>query len=234
MNAKSTDIARRRKALHLGLMGALDESQSQIGLRLWDQSFALQKPGAIIEFVAELSAQLSLTPKLRHEMRMGIYQALLKYDAGREPIPEINGHAPLHNSVAVAAVTPTPDVPVARVRGSPEYVVFCALLQQLLEGLRLVDAVAKHDLIQSLQKQSGRSGLDFGRHHALTQWAKDGAPLGAFAAEPEDVLALAVHTLYVAFCEAIGPVATDQLLARAVRAAETLPEAIRFPPRRLL
>lgn len=232
MSTKTADITRRRKALHLGLAGALDESQSQIALRLWDQSFALQKPGAIIEFVAQLSSQLGLAPKLRHEMRMGIYQALLKYDAGREPIPEINGAKPAHTAIQITA--PLPATPLARVSGAPQYVVFCALLQNLMDGLRIVEAVAKHDLIQSLQKLNGRSGLDFGRHHALTQWAKEDAPLGAFAAEPEEVLAQAVHTLYIAFCEAVGPVATDQLLARAVRAAEALPEAARFPPRRLL
>ena len=231
MSTKSADITRRRKALHIGLAGALDESQAQIGLRLWDQSFALQKPGAIIEFVAELSSQLSLAPKLRHEMRMGIYQALLKYDAGREPIPEANDVRPVHTASQMA---PLPATAIARVSGTPQYVVFCALLQSLMDGLRIVEAVAKHDLIQSLQKLSGRSGLDFGRHHALTQWAKEDAPLGAFAAESEEVLAQAVHALYIAFCEAVGPVATDQLLARAVRAAEALPEAARFPPRRLL
>ncbi|MFA5940125.1 MAG: hypothetical protein WC809_12280 [Sinimarinibacterium sp.] len=230
--SKPADLIRRRKALHLGLIGTLDEAQAQIGLRLWDASFAEQKPAAIIEFVAQLSAQLALPPKQRHEMRMGIYQALLKYDAGREPIPEVNGARPPH---AMAVMAPSmPETAPAWVSGTPQFVVFSTLLQHLLDALRIMEAVARHDLIQSLRGSTGRSGLDFGLHHALTQWIKEGASLSAFATATEDALALAVHTLYVAFCEAVGPVAADQLLARAVRVADALPEAARFPPRRLL
>ncbi len=231
MSIQATDIARRRKALHVGLVGALDEAQVQIALRLWDQAFAQQRPGAIIEFVAQLSSQLGLPPKQRHEMRMGIYQALLKYDAGREPIPEPRRAGALATAAAVASL---PATPLAGVRGSAEYVVFHTLLQQLMDGLLRIEALARHDLIQSLQKQGSRTGLTSGLHSALIQWARDDTALGAFAAEPAEVLSHTVHALYIALCEAVGPVATDQLLARAVRAAEGLPEAARFKPQRLL
>lgn len=224
----ATDLTRRRQALFVGLSGTLDDAQAQIGLRLWDQGYAQHRPAAIIEFVAELSTQLGLPPKQRHEMRMGIYQALLKYDAGREPLP---GPAPT-SGISSGAAAASPAKTAAR--GAPAFVVFAHLLQQLADGLRAADAVSKHDLIQSLQKLGPRSGLEFGLHHGLTQWAKEGAPLGAFAAADEKSLSLAVHTLYVGLCEALGPVATDQLLAKAVRATEALPEALRFSPQRLL
>ena len=231
MSTQATDIARRRKALHVGLTGALDEAQVLVALRLWDQAFAQQRPGAIIEFVAQLSSQLGLPPKQRHEMRMGIYQALLRYDAGREPIPETR---PAGARGATNAVASLPATPLTSVRGPAEYAVFHALLQQLMDGLLRIEALARHDVIQSLQQQQGRSVLSSGLHSALIQWVRDDSGLGAYAAEPAEVLSDAVHALYVALCMAVGPVATDQLLARAVRAAEGLPEAARFKPQRLL
>jgi len=39
--------------------------------------------------------------------------------------------------------------------------------------------------------------------------------------------------IYVWTCEALGPVLTDRLFATAIRHCESLPEARRFPPRRL-
>jgi hypothetical protein len=224
----AADLTRRRQALFLGLSGTLDDAQTQVGLRLWDQGYAQNRPAAIIEFVAELSTQLGLPPKQRHEMRMAIYQALLKYDAGREPLPGPSAA----NSAAASVAAPATVKPA--LRGSAAFIVFAHLLQSLLDGLRNADAVAKHDLIQSLQRLGPRSGLDLAQHHALTQWAKEGAALNVFSGASEPALALAVHTVYVGLCEALGPVATDQLLARAVRAAEALPEAPRFPPQRLL
>jgi hypothetical protein len=47
-------------------------------------------------------------------------------------------------------------------------------------------------------------------------------------------LAKAVHLLYVAMCEALGPVEADQILTRAVRSAEQHPAARQFSPRRLI
>lgn len=225
----ASDLTRRRQALFHGLSGTLDDAQAQVGLRLWDRSYAQQRPAAIIEFVAELSTQLGLPPKQRHEMRMGIYQALLKYDAGREPLP---GPTPASGTTTASGAAPAKP---ATIRGTPAFVVFMHLLQSLSEGLRAADAGARHDLIQSLQKLGLRSGLATDQQLALSAWAREsGAPMHSFSSADERTLALAVHTVYVGLCEALGPVATDQLLSRAVRAAEALPEALHFPPQRLL
>ncbi len=43
-----------------------------------------------------------------------------------------------------------------------------------------------------------------------------------------------MHLLYVALCEALGPVEADQVLTRAVRIAEQGPAARQFSPRRLI
>jgi len=51
---------------------------------------------------------------------------------------------------------------------------------------------------------------------------------------PVTELSQVVHLLYMALCEALGPVEADQVLTRAVRAAEQGPLARQFSPRRLL
>jgi hypothetical protein len=43
-----------------------------------------------------------------------------------------------------------------------------------------------------------------------------------------------VNLLYVALCEALGPVAADQVLTRAVKRAEQGPAARLFSPRKLM
>lgn len=51
---------------------------------------------------------------------------------------------------------------------------------------------------------------------------------------PATALAETLTGVYVALCEAIGPIHADQLLGQAVRQAEQQPAARAFPPRRLL
>ncbi|MFM2065101.1 MAG: hypothetical protein RLZZ584_10 [Pseudomonadota bacterium] len=51
---------------------------------------------------------------------------------------------------------------------------------------------------------------------------------------PARQLAEQVHQLYVALCEALGPVSADQVLTRAVRQVESTPPARLFSPRKLL
>lgn len=54
------------------------------------------------------------------------------------------------------------------------------------------------------------------------------------ALDKEKTLAELVHFLYRALCETLGPVDADQVLTRAVQAAEQAPEASSFAPARLL
>lgn len=51
---------------------------------------------------------------------------------------------------------------------------------------------------------------------------------------PAADLSQVVHLLYMALCEALGPVEADQVLTRAVRAADQSPQARQFSPRRLI
>lgn len=221
------DIARRRQAIFIGLMASLSEPQAQAGLRLWDASYGQTRPTAIIEFVSELAAQLKLAPKQRHELRMGLYQALLKHDAGREPPPV---------SLAAESQAAGEPAPVMQTLapGPPPYAVFHKVASGMLDAVREDSAVAVHDFVHSLEAQSAAGGLRPEEGRILLAWAQSGASLSPLIHAPEDLLARAVHACYVAACEALGPVAADRALVQAVTAAEALPEARQFSPRRFL
>jgi hypothetical protein len=71
---------------------------------------------------------------------------------------------------------------------------------------------------------------------AAQEWVAGSlADIERFAARipPADGRAV-VNAVYVAVCDAVGPVATDKILARAVEAAEKLDAAGQCPPRSLL
>lgn len=233
--SRADDLARRRQAIFYGLSQTLGADQAQIGVRIWDGSYAKQKPSAIIEYVTEVASTLELPPNQRHEMRMALYQALLKYDAGRESPPAIETAAP---APPPAATVPAEKAPAAaKVVGLPpaaEFIVFSRIAQEIFDGVRDAGGVAQHEFRLSLQNQNGHSGLSAMERKQLIDWSKNGSPAADMAKTAEKTLARMVHVLYFAACEALGPVRGDRLLSLAVSAAEELPEARRYSPRKLL
>lgn len=226
------DIARRRQAIYLGLSANLDEAQAKAALRVWDTGYAQTRPTAIIDFVADIALQLELPPKQRHEVRMGLYQALLRFDAGREMPPEIpSGPLTAVGPAAGGVAAPVlPEGPGA----TPAYVVFSVVAEGLLEGVKNDGPVALHDFSHSLESQSTVTGPRGEDRPALLAWIQGSGGLSGFAKASEAQLARVVHSLYVASAEALGPVAADRLLAHSVSQAEGLREARRFSPRKLL
>jgi len=233
--SRADDLARRRQAIFYGLSQTLGADQAQIGVRIWDGSYAKQKPSAIIEYVTEVASTLELPPNQRHEMRMALYQALLKYDAGRASPPAIETAAPAPPPAATAP--PEKAAAAAKVVALPpaaEFVVFSCIAQEIFDGVRDAGGVAQHEFRLSLQNQNGHSGLSALERKQLIDWSKNGSSAADMAKTAEKTLARMVHVLYFAACEALGPVRGDRLLSLAVSAAEELPEARRYSPRKLL
>lgn len=232
--SRADDLARRRQAIFYGLSQTLGADQAQIGVRIWDASYAKQKPSAIIDYVTEVSSTLELPPSQRHEMRMALYQALLKYDAGRESPPAITpAAAPLPAAATAAEKAPVAPKVVA-LPPAAEFVVFSRIAQEIFDGVRDAGGVAQHEFRLSLQNQNGHSGLSALERKQLIDWSKNGRSVADMTKTAEKTMARMVHVLYFAACEALGPVRGDRLLSLAVSAAEELPEARRYSPRKLL
>ncbi len=233
--SRADDLARRRQAIFYGLSQTLGADHAQIGVRIWDASYAKQKPSAIIDYVTEVASTLELPPNQRHEMRMALYQALLKYDAGRETPPPMAVAAPAPAAPVAAGAEGAPvAAKVVALPPAAEFVVFSCIAQEIFDGVRDAGGVAQHEFRQSLQNQNGHSGLSALERKQLIDWSKSGSPAADLGKTAEKTLARMVHVLYFAACEALGPVRGDRLLSLAGAAAEALPESRRYSPRKLL
>jgi hypothetical protein len=230
--SRADDLARRRQAIFYGLSQTLGADHAQIGVRIWDASYAKQRPSAIIDYVTEVASTLELPPNQRHEMRMALYQALLKYDAGRETPPPMAVAAPA--PVAAGAEGAPVAAKVVALPPAAEFVVFSCIAQEIFDGVRDAGGVAQHEFRQSLQNQNGHSGLSALERKQLIDWSKSGSPAADLGKTAEKTLARMVHVLYFAACEALGPVRGDRLRAVAGAAAAALPVSRRYSPRKLL
>ena len=92
----------------------------------------------------------------------------------------------------------------------------------------------KDDFTLALEQHCSAQRLPVDMVVALGRWSRNNGSLELLASHPAGGFASAMHAIYAAAAEAIGPTEADRQLARAAAAAETLPEAQAFAPRRLL
>ncbi len=131
------------------------------------------------------------------------------------------------SSASPATVGDTRELP-------PHQVVFSTLIGALIEGVRQYHPQELADVLADCRSRIDQAriapSVRAAARDALVAptsraWKLDGT---------QDQLVALVHQVYVALCEALGPVDADHLLVSAVRQAERLPEARACPPQRFL
>ena len=207
-------LERRRAAILAGLRAVVPEADAQLALQLWEQRFAATKPLAIVELVSEISIRFRLPAKRADALRLSLYQSLLKLDARR-------------GSARQQAKATNPN-------RRPADTVFQALIAALRDGVIDAGDNAPAHFHDALGETLGRLPLHPGFTDRMLGWAEGLADMPDPEPLTESQLASLVHASYVAACEALGPVQADRLLSRATTAAEQLPEARAFSPRKLL
>lgn len=220
-----------RAALADGFAGVLGEPHVQSALALWDRRYAAGKPYALIEYVNELAAALTLPTRQRHELRMALYRALLA--RGIDPTLNAPARAPAGPVPAQGAKTATATA-TATPGGNAAFRVFRCVAQALFHGVRADGLGGARMFENALRRQTDAHGLTPAGRQALLRWAAEEDDDGYFQRMSSSEYPAVAHLLYVAACEALGPVAADRLLSRAVKQAEALPEAASFAPQRLL
>ena len=115
---------------------------------------------------------------------------------------------------------------------NPRLAVFTALLAAMIDGV--VRAQKFDDFIEALESQS--PSLASSTLQARSAWIKGGlTKLRQFVNLVQDgERRIVVNDLYVALCDACGPVIADRILAIAVQATEQSPEARFYSPRAFL
>ncbi|ULQ47278.1 hypothetical protein JN531_003090 [Flagellatimonas centrodinii] len=199
------NLARRRRALEIGLSGVLGGGQLRDALALWDGTYAKDRANAMTDFAQTLTAQLGLAPRQAVALRSALFQALLKYDVQRDAPPA----GPASTGATI---------------GSPAYIVFREMAVRLFNTAEHAGPEALRDFIETAESPE-TAILSGGLHQG---------DFGAVSGADDKTLASILHRLYVGLVHAVGPVAADRGLARAVSAAEALPAAVQFSPQRLL
>jgi hypothetical protein len=212
-------------------------------VRLCEEEFVPPQPFSVHKFLKRLC---ELEPEVQAQQGPAFRTMLVLGTKDADAI----GPDPLQASPAPAA-RPAPSRPVSLAGlGAPAPVtaqaasaasglegwlkVFNALMSELL-FLLLSQDQRRLPLIQAhFRREQERLSLSSGGLEELTRWcaAREEQPFRNGLAR-EDMSRI-LHALYVWTCEAIGPSETDQLFGQALSVAEQLPEASRYPPRRLL
>lgn len=238
--ASPPDPVRRRGALQTGLESVLSPLQVQAALRLWDEHYASARAMALAEYVAQLSQQLDYSVLQRHALRVAVYHAVSKYDVPGSPragaavanaAPPPAGSKPVVAGGPVPSSAPTP--PPAPLR-SAAYVVFVCMGKEILANVVRDGPSATQTFADALQRHSDALRTKAEHGLSLRSWAQGDGSLEPLAELADTRLGLLIHAMFAAAAEALGPTTAKRVLAHAARVAETLPEALQFPPRRLL
>lgn len=202
-----TPRTRRREALHQALISVLGQDRAHDAIRLWEKLAAERGRMTVIELVNQLAPPLKMDEGERHALRMALYKSL---DA-----------APLQPNAPSTRTMMTPK--------RPEFVVFESMAGSIVKGMRAAPSPGWYDFTQLLAKH-----LPVATSAIVRRWVIENASLDALLSVGAKDFAEIIHGLYIAAAEAVGPVAADRLLTRAVSTAGALPEAAQFPPSRLL
>ncbi|MEX8518598.1 MAG: hypothetical protein AB3X44_08810 [Leptothrix sp. (in: b-proteobacteria)] len=149
------------------------------------------------------------------------------------PPPQVAAPAtvPAPPPAASIAVAPA-SAPVRQL--PPEQAVFSGLIRAILAEVQQFHSSVIEDFRTDSLKELGKLRVSGQAKHDFKQaWLRplqDEWQISATATE----LAELMHLIYIGLCESIGPVEADQVLARALRSTERLPEARSFSPKRFL
>ncbi len=238
----------RRRALYAALVQTLpdDATAISVAFRLWQREFADQPHFVATRYVTRCAGLIGLTDSQRIALTRSIFESLGKpYDA-MPRVPEelllASGDTEDDSGLAVrgaaragagaAAPAPAPQPQVASTAAS---VVFGAICRTLLAPVR-AQARSQADLLrQIIDDALTHARIPEAQRAGIASWSVAGATEEGMAAKlstPE--LRRIVHALYLAACDALGPVAADTLLAQSVSRAQGLSAAVEFPPDQLL
>jgi hypothetical protein len=244
-------LSLRRRAAFAVLSPLLEDDALLDALRLQHQSMRGDSVSDIIGYIDQVATRNHIDAASRKKLYEAYFKALKQPEAELPmdpwPLMQIGTVAPAPvpppapapiaaapTAVTAAAMPPAEPV-ITTPPASPDRMVCAELLRSALAEVQRFHGKALNDLRSSALEQ-----LDQGRglsqpvrkqvrdawgHPMQFHWVIEGTP-----AELSQV----VHQFYVALCEALGPVDADQVLTRSVRAAEQIPQARQFSPRKLI
>jgi hypothetical protein len=147
--------------------------------------------------------------------------------------PQVAAPVPVPTPLPAASTAAAPAPAPAR-QIPPEQAVFSGLIRAILDEIQQFHSAVMEDFRTDSLKELGKLRVSGQAKHDFKQaWLRplqDEWQISATTTE----LAELMHLVYIGLCESIGPVEADQVLGRALRSAERLPEARIVSPKRFL
>ncbi|WP_310460052.1 hypothetical protein [Sphaerotilus sp.] len=247
-------LSLRRRAAYAVLSPLLEEDALLDALRMQHLSMRGDSVSDIIGYIDQVAARHNIDAASRKKLYEAYFKAL-KQPEGELPMdpwplmqigtPAAPAPAPVAPApVSAAALEPVaaamqaaaPTLPAAPAGppATPDRAVCGELLRSAMAEVQRFHSTSMTDLRSSALQQIDQGGLSQPvRKQAREAWGQPMQATWVIDGTPAELSQL-VHQFYVALCEALGPVDADQVLTRAVRAAEQIPAARQFSPRKLI
>jgi hypothetical protein len=223
-------LEHNRRAVYTALSGICpDRLLLERAFGYFEENFAGHAVFRVAQYIDGLMGHVGLNPAQRRALSVALYAALGKQDGDLAQVPAV-----LRKGGAAAATPAAPAAAPARAASSGDAAttVLATVLRKLVEGG--VRSISPDDFVASLQASVAE--FPGSTRTAAQEWiAGSLTDVERFAARaaPGDRRTV-INAVYVALCDASGPVAADKILARAVEAAEKLDAAGQCPPHSLL
>lgn len=238
---ESSKLNQRRRAVYTALRSVLGSRPALIPacFRVWERDFAGQPHFVVTRYVRVCAEQAALDDAERMLLTRRIFELLAQPYDQLEPYPNELVDTPVEVTAALpapaASAPASPEPPPAALPTTASAVVTGAVARSLLSPVR-AQLRSKPEVIGEILTDAFRqTRLASSDHLRALNWARAGAvDDGQLTGMTDASLKELVHGLYIAACDALGPVAADRLLAQSIARAQSLPAAVEFPPDLLL
>ena len=233
----STSAEHSRRAVYAAASRVFsDHASLKLVLSFWESRFADAAVFHVADFATKLNEYVGLNPEQRRTLMVSIFSALSKSEHELSPVPETlrSGYqSPPEEQITEPVNAPEPIT--QSVTRNPANVVFAAVISGLVEYATARQANTRGEVVQGLPGALRAVNASDRSIQKFSQWSEAGFEIESVPVleNPKD-MSNALNAMYVAVCEAAGPVAADRALAKAVAEAGALPEGESFAPESLL
>jgi len=234
----ATELSRRRRAIYRGLSRFIQGDRLMELLCLWEERYINHPPFELLTFLDDVCT----TPQCRQhrkDIHLALVQSmLLPLDKlGPDPWPEMRQYLK-NRSVPATAIQQDGAAAVKPGKTASESSatanrVFWSVLQNMLKALAAIDPDRESRVRSELASAMLGDSPSRTSARLITGWLVSDHSEPGKSLNPA-ILPWALHQSYVIACEHYGPKTVDQALNDGVRAAEQLPEAKEYSPKKLL
>ncbi len=238
------DLTRRRCAAFMALSEVLKGEQLMRAMWMLEKRDKSIDKMAFIGYVG-IAAELlginniiiatTLYPKLTRNLD------LPNQDLADDPMPQMlefrdNRKVNKQTETNRGNVTSTKKIDSTRgkTKGTPEMHVFAVLISRIVSEAGYPEAESYYIFNEVFKEEIEKAKLHEDNHKQIIVWV-DTLSIKSFKRNiVAEELSAIVHCVYIALCEALGPVKTDKILNQAIRYSSKLPAAKIFSPKNFL